>query len=317
MIVEIDEHYLEENDNIIDHIRMVVTLLENLHYIKFDDALFTQFNEMMKKYAGKLGYELFQTSGELLACTSRIKECLTTIKLSSLDADDIVTLLLKPSEILVENSANEWPVYERIIKTYQKDVTYGNVVKYINRRKGRYHLVPAHAGGNGGIPAIVNLKDNGEYRHLYRKKVCVIFDRDTDNSKTFAPSNNSLFKLFAGKDKSSDTVTDSDIYKLDFGEGYIWHMWYKRAIENYFPLNKYMELGMNISSVPTDPLEYDYYHFDEPKSHKSGCFQKTMVKEMGKGMSISDYNSTTKSFLVDGGEYHEMLLLLLKIAKIV
>lgn len=317
MIVEIDEHYLDENDDIIDHIRLVVTLLENLHYIKFNDRLFTHFNEMMKKYAGKSGYELFQNSGELLTCTGRLEECLTTIKLSDLDSSEVVTLLLKPSELLVENSANEWPVYERIIKTFQKDSTYGNVVKYINRRKGRHHLVPANAGGNGGIPAIVDLKDNGEYRHLYKKKVCVIFDRDTDDSLTFASSNNGLFKLFAGAGKNSNTIKEEDIYKLDFGDGYIWHMWYKRAIENYFPAEKYKEQGMDISSVPNDPQEYDYYHFVEPKPNKPGCYLKSMVKEMGTGMSLLDYVSTTKSFSIDGGEYSEMLLLILKIAKIV
>lgn len=317
MIVKVDGEYLAENDDIIDHVRLLVTLLENCHYIDVEGDDFPQLEAMMEKYAGKMGYELFEGSRELLSCTGRIRDYITTVNLSELTPADIITLLLKPSELLVENSSNEWPVYMRIIKKYQKEPTFGGVIKYIYRRTVQYHLVPANAGGINNIPAIIELKDNGEYRGNYRKKVCVIFDRDTDDDQHYSSNHNRLFELFAGTGKNHSNMVDADIYKLNFSNGYIWHMWYKRAIENYFPARIYAELGMNTETLPDEQDAYDYYQFKEPKPIVEGCFRKTMVKELGNGMSIQDYRNTTKSFEVDGGEYDEMLLLMLKIAKIV
>lgn len=317
MIVEIDDQYIEENEEIIDHIRLMVSLLENCHYFSVNDASFEHLNQMMEKYAGKGGYELFCHGLEFFSQSGHMKECLSSVKLSELSAKEIKILLLKPSELLVENSANEWSVYECVIKTYQKDRTYGDVVKYINRRKGIHQLVPANAGGISNIPAIVELKNKGEYGGYYYRKVCVIFDRDTDNDQYFTPNNNRLYELFAGPDKNAGNLTNDDIYKLDFGNGYIWHQWYKRAIENYYPAEKYAEQGMDISILPTDPKEYDYYHFKEPEHPIPHGYKKTMMRGMGKGMSIDSYRERTRTFDIDGGKYDEMLLLMLKIAKIV
>lgn len=317
MIVKVDGDYLADNEDIIDHVRLLVTLLENCHYIDVEVDDFPQLEAMMEKYAGKMGYELFKGSRELLSCTGRIRNFVTTVNLSDLVPADVITLLLKPSELLVENSTNEWPVYMRIIKKYQKEATFGGVIKYICRRAGQHHLVPANAGGINNIPAIIELKDSGEYRGNYRKKVCVIFDRDTDDDQHYSSNHNRLFELFAGPGKNHTNMADDDIYKLNFADGYIWHMWYKRAIENYFPALRYEELGMNTDILPDNQEGYDYFHFKEPEHQTEGCFRKTMVRDLGQNMSIQDYRNSTKIFDVDGGRYDEMLLLMLKIAKIV
>lgn len=317
MIVEINEAYILEDEYIIDHIRLLIALLENYHYIKYDDGQFKHLDSMMKKYGGTSGYELFQASIEFLSYPDRVGECITTVQLVELTPKEVKVLLFKPSELLVENSVNEWPIYERIIKAYQKDPTYGSVMRYVNRRKCSHGLVPANAGGKGNIPGIVTLKDSGEYQGMYRKKACVLFDRDTDNSHTFSANNNRLFAFFAGNGKNAVNMVDADVYKLDFGGGYIWHMWYKRAIENYFPVEKYDELGMNTASLPTDRDQYDYYHFKEPKTLTPGCYQKNMMAEMGKGLNYEYYQKRSNNFTVGGAQYSEMLLFLLKIAQIV
>lgn len=57
----------------------------------------------MAKYAGWMGYELFKGSRELLSCTDKLKEHITSVNLSELTPVDVVTLLLKPSELLVSH----------------------------------------------------------------------------------------------------------------------------------------------------------------------------------------------------------------------
>lgn len=171
-------------------------------------------------------------------------------------------------------------------------------------------VTPENAGGFGNIISVFDLKNSGEYYHLYKMKCCVIFDRDTDDDTRFDDNKNRLFERFCDG-KNNNTVTDSDIYKIP-GEGeYMWHMWYKRAIENYFPANQYADLGVDVTEAQT--ADYSYYHFEDGKNG----YDKTMMARIGRGMSCSDFENNTKKFQVDGFPMSEMLILLHKIAKII
>lgn len=59
--------------------------------------------------------------------------------------------------------------------------------------------MPENAGGFGNIISVFDLKNSGEYYHLYKMKCCVIFDRDTDDDTRFDDNKNRLFERFCGK----------------------------------------------------------------------------------------------------------------------
>ena len=149
---------------------------------------------------------------------------------------------------------------------------------------------------------------------MYRHKVCVVFDRDTNNSDDIDKTKKAVFSaLCNGIDINQ--VNNDLIYRLDYEDEYVWHMWYKRAIENYFPKDQYESLGVDVSSFD-DQLPYDYQKFDEKKDYPKG-YKKNMMKDIAKEMTHQYFEENTHHFNITGEDMSEIQLLLLKIAKIV
>ena len=134
-----------------------------------------------------------------------------------------------------------------------------------------------------------------------------------------------IFRFLCSKEAAQ--VVDSDIYKLDFGNGYVWHSWYKRAIENYFPKIEYGKLGLDMTDYPDDD-SYNYVKFPieetvqwkrkhKTKPDKQRIYQKNMMKDIGVSMTLKDYEKNLKSFDIQGIQLSELQLFLFKLAEIV
>lgn len=314
MIIEIPDVFFEcPEDERPDKVLFISQLLDNGHYIQPRIGLTEKLVDLFDSFGTKMECELLANSFELLSPSDRIKEYLTIINLSDYDELQRKVLLFKPSELLVEFAPYEWNAYRRIVKAYRNDPTYSSIFSLIKKKIDNFFLVPANAGGYASIPALITLKDEGEYYHLYKRKVCVVFDRDKDNRNDIDANKNRLFEELAHKQWNQ--VSNSDIYKLDFGTGYIWHMWYKRAIENYFPPEQFEALGAHMDKARGEDVDYDYYIFDVNDADVK--YKKSMMQRVGNGLSRTDYESRLQRFAFDNTEYSEFQLLLLKIAKIV
>lgn len=209
---------------------------------------------------------------------------------------------------------------------YKKDKSYSSVFSYVERAINETKMLKGvHCGGKGEIPKMIDYKNQYEFDGLYNHKVCILFDRDTDNDACFSTNNNPIFRLLCNKEAAQ--VVDSDIYKLDFGNGYVWHSWYKRAIENYFPKIEYGKLGLDMTDYPDDD-SYDYVKFPieetaqwkkihRTKPDKQRIYQKNMMKDIGISMTMKDYEKNLKSFEIQGIQFSELQLFLLKLAEIV
>lgn len=312
MIVHIDSEFLnhESMDANIDNAFFICRVMEHGHYIDAARDVITNLESLIEQYSTPAMDELFKANIEMLSPTDDMKEWLTTINLADYDKLQRRVLLFKPAELLVENAPNEWNVYKRIIEAYANDRRFKKYIAIMKQKIAGFNLVPENAGGAGNIISVFDLKNSGEYYHLYKMKCCVVFDRDTDDETHYDSNKNRLFERFCDG-KNNTTVTDDDIYRVP-GEGdYMWHMWYKRAIENYFPANQYTDLGVDVTEALV--TDYSYYHFEDGKNG----YDKTMMARIGTGMSCSDFEDNTKKFQVDGFPMSEMLILLHKIAKII
>lgn len=242
--------------------------------------------------------------------TAEYNTYLTTLDIESMNLTDsqFDALINKPSEILIENGMNEWNLYKYLPEIYKHDKEYANVFSLIRKNIDSGNLTWAHAGGCSLFVAYVKKAEDTTYHGMYRYKVFINFDRDTNNDTSFDGNKNALFKFLCDKDYT--TIKDSDIYTLSFKK-YVWHSWYKRAIENYFPNRLYVEAGVDISQLPSGQHERDYYKF----SMKG--YSKDMISDFPSKVSKSDFEDTTKHFNINGKQISEMRLLLLKIAKII
>ena len=305
----------------------MIMLLQRGHFLLMEPDVKNELYSLVESNLLTWQKEIFNESDELLTPTVMMKRWLTTINFYDYTERQRRILLQTPSELLVENGHNEWPVYKRIIHAYKENNTYSSVFGYIEASITNDNLKSCHLGGKSEIPATLDFKETDtEFQNLYRFKVCVLFDRDTDNDEGFSRDNSRLFMKLCNKD--FNTVDCNDIYKLDFGTGYIWHSWYKRAIENYFPKSEYEKLGINMDDYPSDADSYDYIKFpiestkEWQKAHKTkkekkvAKYEKDLLSKIGSDMNMGDYEASLKKFNVDGINLSELELFLLKIAKI-
>lgn len=304
-----------------------ISILEHGHYLDMDVQVENKVSEIVEGKLLSHQKAIYEEAVEYLHPTKLMKRFLTTLNFYDFNPKERGILFLKASELLVENAPNEWPVYERMSSAYRNDASYSSIFAYVLRtmHHSAAMLIGAQAGGKGEILKMIEYKNKYEFDNLYKYKSCILFDRDTKDNTSFAPDNSPIFKYLCNKDYTK--IENSDIYKLDFGDWYIWHSWYKRAIENYFPKSEYQKLGVEMDDYPDDD-SYDYIKFpieetkEWKKRHKGKTskdrktYEKDMMEKVGKSMTKKDYEENLRSFDVDGIKLSELQLFLLKLAKI-
>lgn len=256
---------------------------------------------------------LFSNHGCNFDISENIYKYLTTWEIDeSYSFDNVMRLIKSPSRLVTENAHQEWPVYKAIIDLYKSDPVYGDYFSILKTAKDSCFIEEAHAGGTGELLKEADarpLKHNTE--NLLLKRTCILFDSDRDNPDCFDGNKNHLFKSLCGKEYTD--VMDDDIYTLDHIAP-VWHMWYKRAIENYFPDSQYREINCdtaqwdNLSSV-----EKDYVLLDRKSTPG---YEKKRLAELVATMNRKKFETNLKKFTVGGEDMSEMQLFLLKLVKI-
>lgn len=328
MIVTIGREFLKLNeDDKVKDISEFLSILKNGHYVEMDPCVEESVTNIVEDKLLSYQKKMYEEAYEYLHPTKMMKRYLKTLAFYEFNHKQRDILFGKPSELLVENAPNEWSIYVRMYNAYKDDKKYSSIFAYVLKAiRETKMLIGEQAGGKGEIPKMIEYKEANQFDNLYKYKVCILFDRDTDDNNSFATDNNPIFELVCGK--KADQIEESDIYKLDFGDGYVWHSWYKRAIENYFPKSEYQKLGVDMADYPDDD-SYDYIKFpiEDTKKRKKPhhktkadkektIYKKNMMKEIGTSMMMKDYEKNLKTFNVQSMKLSEIELFLLKIAKI-
>lgn len=314
MIVKIERDFLNGTEpELKDKFIELCNIAEAGHYLDVAQNILEDFVQSAEKYAGDIYCGFIAEAIQKFSNEKSLRSYLTTVEFSEYTREERRCLLQKPSELLLENSANEWEIYRSLVDYYAKGKKYRNVMSYLQWSINRDMIAPAHLGGIYQLPAELQQKE-GIYKNMYRHKVCVVFDRDTTTGDDIDKTKKAVFaSLCNGIDISQ--VNNELVYRLDYDDEYVWHMWYKRMVENYFPKEQYEKHGVDTSSF-NDHLSYDYQKFDEKKDYPKG-YKKIMMKEIANGMTRQYFEDNTQHFTINGEDMSEITLLLLKIAKIV
>lgn len=244
--------------------------------------------------------------------TDEVRKYLRTIVVdASWPVPRLKQLIERSGRLLIENDY-EWDVYKKIIHIYAaEDRKYKYVFGLLQYARLHNLLVPMHCGGFSQM-AILCIRHNadGEYKSIVEYKYMPIFDRDTTSAIIIDPNKNALITEFTGKSYSLFNQ-DNDLYVLDQPK-YVWHMWYKRAIDLYFSNAHYRRLRIDVTQFPIDQLARDY--IDPNHIHGYG---KKNLPELSVGITYSEMESGLQHFTIRGENVSEMQLLLLKMLKII
>lgn len=166
---------------------------------------------------------------------------------------DAYRLITERSKIIVENGINDWKFLKGICQKYSSGRTKRrSIYKILNQAIQDENIESDNCGGVGEITKITQRWiDSDRYRNIFQYKLMAIFDSDK-KSQVDVTLYKKKIEYF--KSKIIKTIQDID-YTHESTDLLIWHILYKRKIENYIPLNILFENITSITQTQKSDLE--------------------------------------------------------------
>lgn len=293
---------------------VIEKIIANRHFISADKSVKTSIKNIIQTHGGTLAKEKFQ-KGKMYDITGELRKYLTTIEIYeciSIQAFDYLTS--RKALLVCENKYYEWPAYKRIIDAYSTDPMFGNLFKFLRDAKDKERIDCEHLGGCTQLPsALKSMAYNIGGQNLAIYKTCTLLDRDTESPDVFSPNQRDNIELLTGK--RIQHVTNDDIYTLS-QPGHKWHMWYWKAIENYFPDSAYESYGYDIANIPAAPVRH-WTKISDCFKGTVKSYKKSELPKLGTHMNRTDYERDVQKFNIAGNAISEIQLLLLKLVQII
>lgn len=288
-------------------------IIANGHYISCDALTQKLLIDIVNKEGSTFEKELIH-SNKPFDFSKEEQTYMTTISLEDFSKEQCEILFGKASILLMENSVYEWDVYVHIIETYKRDNLHSNLIKKIKIAINNNRLSCSHGGGFSQYQQLIEQQEKYIYLGVGKYKICALLDSDRDAVDASIPKDKTKLCGFLLGETIQDIVNFdiNKIYLLNQPQ-YVWHMWYKRAIENYFPNSAYNAVGMDTSNVVEECEIRDYLKL----SDLIQGYSKDKLSQLTSSMSRNDYEKNLKHFNVNGEELSEIQLFLLKLVRII
>ncbi|MBE9056190.1 hypothetical protein [Sphaerospermopsis sp. LEGE 08334] len=241
---------------------------------------------------------------------------------------DAYKILTERSKIIVENGINDWKFVWGICQKYSNSkIKRKSIYKLLNKAISQEMIEPDHAGGIGDVLKITERWINADrYHNIYQYKLMAIFDSDREIRNGFKTPH--IDKIGFFKKREIKNIQESD-YEYEPNDLIIWHILYKRKIENYIPLDILFEKAPLITQAQkSDLLSKSESDLDFIDYNKDNIGQIDIKEEFPK-MFLDNFSyrlleqrcehHKVRIELPDGTieEISEIEQILLKIAKII
>lgn len=242
---------------------------------------------------------------------------------SEISPENAYKLLTKPSLIIVENHINDFKFIKGIVTKYKNSKSSRkNIYKLIDKALEEKWIIEENAGGSGGIKTTIEKHISERYQDIYQHKLFTVFDSDRDDSNSINQKYRNLINFLKNMNKESLELSDSEFDENN--DVIIWHILYKRELENYVPidvLTEHLEEHQKQLFNSKTPSELDFIDYEsilgeDVKKDFPNYFLKDWTRDKLEKrcehhkVSIELPNGTLE-------EISEMEQILLKIAKII
>ena len=312
MIAHITKEYIAQCDSRWLS-RLCCKIIENGHYISCDASTQEHLLGVVNKEGSAWEKELICKS-KPFDFSKEEQKYMTTISLENFDPEQCEVLFGERSMLLLENSVYEWNVYTHIVDTYKRDRQHPNLIKKLSNAIDKGRLTYYHGGGCSQHQQHIEQHEAHIYKSVGKYKICALLDSDCQSENDIPKEKYKLYCYLCG-DKYEDFVGYdlSKIYSLN-QPNYIWHMWYKRSIENYFPNDSYISAGMDPSLITETGTQRDYVKITNKNIIG---YDKDKLQRLTHTMSRKKYEDNLKHFNVNGEDLSEIQLFLLKLVRII
>jgi len=240
--------------------------------------------------------------------------------------NDAYKIIIERSKIIVENGINDWKFIKGICQKYSNRGKRQSIYQLLYQAIKKGIIESDHAGGIGEVTKITQRWiDDARYHNIYKYKLMAVFDSDKQISNGFETPHTSKIEYF--KRKKITSIQSSD-YKYETSDLIIWHILYKRKIENYIPFKILFANIPSINQVHQDNLrnkKEEELDFIEYNQNNIGIGE-SKIKDQFPEMFLDDFSYRDleqrcehhTDFLPEANEWvSELEQILLKIAKII
>jgi hypothetical protein len=252
MIISLDPISFQTQDSDVQSILsdILIALLKDNHFLNpksisnifFDNEnkyIFNENNIAKNHLSDKKRRELKNyISNNRKQITQLHREHLTHITIGMNPGDllpeNAYRIITERSKLIVENGINDWKFIRGICNKYSsgKKIKRRSIYQLLDRAIEKGLLESDNAGGIGEITKIAQrwIEDD-RYHKIYQYKLMAIFDSDRKIAGNQTPHLKKIeyFKKTQLENNKMIGYEPSDLI--------IWHVLYKRKIENYLPLN--------------------------------------------------------------------------------
>lgn len=258
-------------------------MLERKHKVDYANPAVWQFIEndvLIPAYLGRIDIDIIRENEEMRDVRSfdrnYFKQYTVGTAPGMLSLNTLQIILDNEASVILENSLNDWCPIKIWVDHVKNDKDYKDINKKVCEAIDRKWIKPVHAGGKGDIPNRIREIKANTYQESSTMMITTIFDSDKD-SETDVLDHNTVVKAFLNN------------------EGYDYHEWKRREIENYIPLSVYKYVGrVNLTEPEPDttPSVWNYIHISED-SYFKGKYQKKYLPDIA---SKIDSTATKRTF---------------------
>lgn len=289
--------------------KLIVAIVEKQHYLKVAPEIW-QWMEgevLTTQFLGKIDIELIRKNSAFRDITGAMAANLSQINVGCgqgcVEPCRAILLVNKPSYVVVENEANDWPVLRRWIELMKNDRTFKSINMLVEKKKCTGDIRPYNAGSAGQI--INTLSERMvEFGDLSGCKVMAVYDSDKETADA---------ELSNEKKKIQAFSTENQLMN---------HMLYKREMENYFSLECYCRAQLAddglVYSLPIQSWDFEdveKYIKDNSTRH----YKKQNLPALSNYINKQELMDITAhhSLIHNGMNISEIQSLILKFAKLV
>jgi hypothetical protein len=242
---------------------------DNLYEICMDDDFRENFYvSLFSEYERKVFDEKVSLIIQYAAyITPQHEKYLTSITVG-VDAGEVspdlaFEVMTNPSRLVVENATNDWKLILSFVDKYTRAGNRRFVYKLIQKSIDQHWLVPENAGGKGQIRNRIQDLSNGAYQNISHLKIATVFDSDRESSTVLNHEVQLIIQYL-----KDDEIEGANGAKYEDSDKLIWHMLFKRELENYVPFNIWRH-EVDLTEEQIHHLEdlhgsdYDFIDFSE------------------------------------------------------
>ncbi len=274
MIFKFDDSLKSTNKDLLDSIASLLTSIsKSSHNIECEPLLWEWIEKNIINnsfYLSGHNKELILKNKQLRNITQCKKKYLSVVPIGNTaemitPSEALKFVINRPSEVVVENSENDWAVIKKWLDLMKNDRTNKEINSLVCASKDKEEIIAYQGGGGGEFVKVIKQRAK-LFQRVVKYKVSYLLDSDRNSTSS------------QYKKGTQNIIAEAAKYYIN---GYILN---RREMENYFPPYIYNQLGFLNNPDSYSEEQWKYVDVEKETANK---YQKKYLPDLAKYLTPS------------------------------